>query len=177
MPGIPLNQAVVDTRFGTCARRAMNAATFSAPLRGLRAAGNEASAVGDQHHFGGEQFHQPLHVARGDGGHELLDSCQLLRSIHLHPWPPRRDVLVGSVCDLADRGRALAHHFCDLLVRRLEHLAEHEHGTLSRTQGLEHGEHGYRDILGKLSVLRHIGAGEQRLGQPLPDVVLPPARH
>jgi hypothetical protein len=111
------------------------------------------------------------------GRHELLDGGLLLGSVHLHPWPPRRDVLAGTVRDLPYRGRGLAHHLGDLLVRRLEHLAQHEHCPLGRTEGLQHGEHRDRDVLAELGVLGHIGTGEQRLGQPFPDVLLPAAGH
>ena len=41
---------------------------------------------------------------------------------------------------------------------------------------LEHGEHRDRDALGELDVVGDVGAGEQRLGQPLADVVLAPPR-
>src|SRR5215203_7516527 len=34
----------------------------------------------------------------------------------------------------------------------------------------------YRDALGELDVLGHVGTGVQRLGQPLPDVLLAPPR-
>jgi hypothetical protein len=73
--------------------------------------------------------------------------------------------------DLSDRGGGLAHRLGDLVVRRLEHLAQHGHRPLDRTEGLRHGEHRDRDVRGELGVLGHIGAGEQRLGQPLPDVL------
>ena len=60
---------------------------------------------------------------------------------------------------------------------RLEHLVQHEHGPLGRTEGLQHREHRDRDVLGELGVLGHIGTGEQRLGQPFPHVLLPAAGH
>jgi hypothetical protein len=65
----------------------------------------------------------------------FVDGRLLLGSVHLHPRPPRRDVLAGTVRDLPDRGRGLAHHLGDLMVRRLEHLAQHEHCPLGRTEG------------------------------------------
>ena len=170
---MPLNQTVVARRSGTCAKRDRNAATFPAPVIGLPRRRHQTTAVGDQHHFGGEHFHQSLHVARGDGGHELLDRGQLLGPIHLHPRPPRCHVFVGTMRNLPDGGRALAHHLGDLLVGRLEHLAEDEDGSLRRTEGLQHREHGNRDVLGQLCILGHVGAGEQRLGQPFPHVLLP----
>ena len=107
----------------------------------------------------------------------LLECRLLLGPVHLHPRPPRRDVLAGTVRDLPDRGRGLAHDLGDLVVWRLEHLVQHEHGPLGWTKGLQHGEHGDRDVLGQLGVLGHIGTGQQRLGQPFPDVLLPPAGH
>ena len=71
----------------------------------------------------------------------------------------------------------LAHDLGDLVVGCLEHLVQHEHGPLGRTEGLQYREHRDRDVLGELGVLGHIGTGEQRLGQPFPDVVLPLAGH
>jgi hypothetical protein len=65
----------------------------------------------------------------------------------------------------------------DLVVRRLEHLVQHEYGSLGRTEGLEHREHSDRDVLGELGVLGRIGTGEQRLGQPFPHILLPAAGH
>ncbi len=43
-------------------------------------------------------------------------------------------------------------------------------------EGLQHGQHRDRDALGELDVLGHVGAGQQRLGQPLADVLLAPPR-
>ena len=43
-------------------------------------------------------------------------------------------------------------------------------------QGLQPGQHRDRDAFGELDVLGHVAAGEQRLGQPLPEVFLAPPR-
>ena len=80
--------------------------------------------------------------------------------------PPR------PVRDLADRGRALADGLGDLVVAHGEHLAQHEHRPLGGREGLQHQQHGHRDAVGQLDVLGHVGRGEQRLGQPGPDIGL-----
>ena len=76
------------------------------------------------------------------------------------------------VRDLADRGRALADGFGDLVVGQVEHLAEHEHRPLGRREGLQDQQHRHRDAVGQLDVLGHVGRGQQRLGQPGADVRL-----
>jgi len=77
-------------------------------------------------------------------------------------------VTAGPVRDLPDRVRALAHRRRDLLVRRAEHLAQHEDGPLGRRQRLQHDQQRHRHALGELDVLGHVGRGEQRLGQHCP---------
>ena len=84
----------------------------------------------------------------------------------------RRDVCPRPVRDLADRGRALVDGFRDLVVRQVEHLAQHEHRPLGRRERLQHQQHRHRDAVGQLDVLGHVGRGEQRLGQPGADVGL-----
>jgi hypothetical protein len=87
------------------------------------------------------------------------------------------DVVASPVGDLADGGRGLADGLGDLVVGRVEHLAQHEHGALRRTERLEHGEHRDRDALGELDVGGDVRARQQRLRQPFADVLLAPSRH
>jgi hypothetical protein len=85
-------------------------------------------------------------------------------------------VLAGAVRDLAHRGRRLVDRGGDVVVGEVEDLAQDEHRALGGRERLEHGQHRDRDALGELDVLGDVGAGEQRLGQPLADVVLSAAR-
>ena len=77
-------------------------------------------------------------IAGGNRGHEPFECCLLLGPVHQHPRPSRRHVLAGTVRDLPDSGRRLAHDLCDLVVWRLEHLVQYEHGPLDWSKGLEH---------------------------------------
>ena len=112
---------------------------------------------------------------RSDRGEEPVDDLLLLGAVDLHPRSPRGHVLARAVRDLPDRRRRLADRLGDLVVRHVEDLAQHEDRALGRRERLQHGQHRDRDALGELDVLGHVGAGEQRLGQPLADVVLAPA--
>jgi hypothetical protein len=80
------------------------------------------------------------------------------------------------VSDLPDRGRRLVDRCSDVGVGQVEDLAQDEDRPFGGREGLQHGQHRDRDALGELDVLGHVGTGEQRLGQPLPDVLLAPPR-
>jgi hypothetical protein len=85
-------------------------------------------------------------------------------------------VVTRAARDLSHGGRGLVNRVGDLPVGHVEDLTEHKHGSLGRAQRLQDGEHRHRDALGQLDVLGDIGAGQQRLGQPLADVLLAAAR-
>ena len=85
-------------------------------------------------------------------------------------------MLAGPPRDLPHRGRGLPDGLGDLAVGHLEDLAEHEHRPLRRPERFKHGQHRDRDTFRELHVLGDIGAGQQRLRQPLADVVLAAAR-
>ncbi len=85
-------------------------------------------------------------------------------------------MLTDAVRHLADRGGGLVQCRRDLVVRQVEDLAEHEHRALGRAERLEHGEQRHRDALGELEILGDVRRGQQRLGEPLADVVLAAAR-
>jgi hypothetical protein len=76
------------------------------------------------------------------------------------------------VRDLADCRRPLSEGFGNLLVGHIEHFAQHEHGPLSRREGLEHQHHRHRYAVRQLDVLCDVGSGKQRLGQPGANVGL-----
>ena len=76
----------------------------------------------------------------------------------------------------AGRRRGLADGLRDLVVGRVERPAEHEHGALGRTEGLERGEHRDRHALGELDVVSDVRTRQQRFRQPFADVLLAPSR-
>ena len=84
----------------------------------------------------------------------------------------RRHMVFRTMGDLPHRRGRLVDRLGDLVVGHVEHLAQHEHRSLGRRERLEHREHRDRDVLGELDIVSDIRTREQRLGQPLPDVVL-----
>ena len=117
-----------------------------------------------------------LQVAGLHSEHEPVEDRLALPGAHLLARLTGLDVVAGAVGDLAHGGGRLVHGVRDLVVPDVEDLAQHEHRPLGRRQGLEHHEHRGRDAVGELDVLGHVGRGEQRLGQPRPDVRLALAR-
>jgi hypothetical protein len=83
---------------------------------------------------------------------------------------PRRAPAPGG--DLADGRRCLVDGVGDLVVAEVEHVAQHEHRPLRRRQRLQHQQHRHRHAVGQHDVLGHVRRGQQRLGQPWPDVRL-----
>jgi hypothetical protein len=79
-------------------------------------------------------------------------------------WSARGDVCLCPIGELADRGRALADGFGDLVVLEIEHLAQHEHRPFDRRERLQHQQHRHRDAVGQFDVLGHVRRGQQRLG-------------
>ena len=132
----------------------------------------DPAAVSQQDDVRREHVEQALQVTRFDRPLECLERAAGLGCGHGPARPPRRDVGAGPVRDLADRSRALADSFGDLVVLQTEHLAQHEHCPLGRRERLQHQQHRHRHALGQFDVLGHVGRGEQRLGQPGADVGL-----
>ena len=149
---------------------------MSDPTIGCRAAATTPPPSATSTTSGASTSSRPCRSPPRDRGQEPLDDRLLLGPVHLHPRPARGHVLPRAVGDLPHGGRRLADRLRDLVVRHVEHLAQHEHRPLGRVERLQHGEHRDRDALGELDVVGHVGAGEQRLGQPLADVVLAPPR-
>ena len=85
-------------------------------------------------------------------------------------------VAAGAHGELARVVLRLADRLGDLVVGVVEHLAQQEHRALHRREAFEQHEEGHRHRVGHLGVLRGVGClvGEQRLGQPWPDVTLAP---
>jgi hypothetical protein len=86
-------------------------------------------------------------------------------------------VALRAVRDLPHGRRRLPDGIGDLVVRHVEDLAQHEDDPLCRPEGLQHGQHGDGQVLREPDVVRHVGAGEQRLGEPFADVLLAPPGH
>ena len=89
---------------------------------------------------------------------------------------PLGDVAAGAMGDLPDRGLGLSDRLGQLAVPEVEHVAEEEHRTLGRRQRLQHQQHRRRQAVRQLEVLGDVGRGQQRLGQPRADVLLPTPR-
>ena len=138
--------------------------------------GREPAAVGDQDHVRCQDVHQLLQLPGAQRGQEPLHHGVLLGPAHPHPRLAGRHVLAGPPRDLPHRPRGLPDGRGDLAVGQVEDLAEHEHRPLGRPERFQHGQHRDRDALRELDVLGDIGAGQQRLRQPLADVVLAAAR-
>ena len=119
-----------------------------------------------------EDVEQTLQIARFGRPLERRERVPGLGRGYHPARPALRDVRPRPVRDLADRGRAFADGFGDLVVGQVEHLAQHEHRPLVRREGLEHQQHRHRDAVGQFDVLGHVGRGQQGLGQPGADVGL-----
>ena len=156
---------------------AMSAATLRAPTTGRRIAVALPpwSAVQVPRR---QQRHQPVHVAGGRRGQELLgDLCGPRGVDGSEPIAPRMHVFAGTVRHLAHRRRGFADRGGDFVVVEAEHLAQHEHRALVGGERLEQHQHRHRNRFGE----NDIGGGvavveQQRLGQPRADVVLAAAR-
>jgi hypothetical protein len=72
---------------------------------------------------------------------------------------------------LANGGLVLADHPGDVRIIEVEDLAQQEHRAFGRRQPLEQHQEGDRDAL---RVALALLGGEERLGQPGPDVLLAP---
>jgi len=88
--------------------------------------------------------------------------------------PALLDVASRAGAELADVVRALADDPGDLPILVVEDVVEHQDGSLLRRQALQQHEHRQRQRVGHLRVPRRIvvAVGDDRLRQPLPDVVL-----
>ncbi len=125
-----------------------------------------------------QQRHQPVHVAGGRGGQELLgDLLGPLGVDGPEPVAPGVHVFAGAVRHLTHRRRGFADRFGDLVVVEAEHLAQHEDRPLVRGERFEKNQHRHRNRFGENDIGGGIAVVEQqRLGKPRPDVVLATAR-
>ncbi len=135
-----------------------------------------ASAVRDGLHVGREQLLQPVDVALAQRVEEPRRQLLPLAAIGGEPRPPLLDVPAGSDDELTAGRLGTIHGHGDLRELEPEHVTQHEHGTFERTQPLEQHEGGHRDGVGQLGGplgilvrIRH-----ERLGEPRPDIRLPP---
>ena len=82
------------------------------------------------------------------------------------------DVAARPVQRLPARGLAASDGLGDLPVRVVEHVVEHEHGALQRSQPLEQQQEPHRQRLAALDAFVRAVAGGDRLGQPHARVAL-----
>src|SRR3546814_10952027 len=78
--------------------------------------------------------------------------------------------------DLAHGSGGLPDRLGQLLIAEPEHLVEHEDRALGRGERLEHQQHRRREAVGERHILRNVRAGQEWLGQPRTDIVLPATR-
>jgi hypothetical protein len=138
---------------------------------GLRR-GHDSAAIGDQDHVRCDELHQLQQLPGSQRGQEPLHHGLLLRPAHPHPRPPGGHVRASPPSDLPHRNLRFPHSLSDLRVGHLENLAEDKHRSLRRPERLKHRQHRNRHALRQLDVLGDIGAGQQRLRQPLPHILL-----
>lgn len=84
---------------------------------------------------------------------------------------------VGQQDYLAYGGGTLVDGTGDLVVLDAEHFAQHEHGPLGGGQSVQDEQHRDRDTVGQSDVVRDVGCGQQRFGQPRAGVRLTPTPH
>ncbi len=101
-------------------------------------------------------------------------SVVALLARRLEARPALLDVLAGAGAELAHVVLALADDRRDLPVRVVEHVVQQQHGSLLGREALQQHQHRQRQRIGRLRVAGRIVAtvGDDRLGQPLADVVL-----
>ena len=124
---------------------------------------------------GGEQLLQPVDVAFAEGVEEPGGQLLALSSVGGEPRPTRLHVPASSDRELAACGLRTPDRRRDLREVEPEHVPEHEHRAFERAQPLEQQQRRHRhrvgELRGALRVLVRIG--QQRLGEPRPDVRLP----
>ena len=145
---------------------------MSRPEDGSQRGLAHSPTVGDEQDVGGEHVDERLEVTGVGGDAEPLEDGRVLDAVDPLARAAGGHVLAGPVGDLAHGGRGSVDAVGDLVVGHVEHLAQHEDGPLHRGQGLQHEEHGRRDAVGELDVVGDVGDGDDRLGQPRPDVGL-----
>ena len=135
-----------------------------------------ASAIPDHLDVGSEQLPQSVDVAIPERIEEPRRQLLAFPAVRLEPRAP--DVHVASRPDreLAARRLRPPDGSRDLGKAEPEHLPQHEDRPFERGQPLEQQQgrhrHRVRQLRRPLRIL--VGVGEQRLGEPLPDVRLPP---
>jgi hypothetical protein len=102
--------------------------------------GDYTASVGNKGDVGRQDVEEGLYVAVVDGGEEPVNNLLVLRDADGHALAPSRDVVACPVGDLAHGGGSLVDRFGNFVAGGLEHLAQHEHGALGWSEGLEHGE-------------------------------------
>ena len=139
-------------------------------LRGL------ASGVRDDLNVSGEQLPQALDVAFPERVEEPCRQFLPLPAVRVEPGASGVHVAPRPHRELAARRLRPPDRRRDLAEAEPEHLPQHEHRPLERAEPLEQQQGRHRHRVGQLRRPLRIlvGVGEQRLGEPRPDIGLPP---
>ncbi len=130
----------------------------------------------DQLDVGSEQLPHSVDVAIAERIEEPRGQLLAFPAVRLEPGAPDSHVASRADSELAARRLRPPDGNCDLGKAESEHLPEHEDRPLQRGQPLKQQQGRHRHRIRQLRRPRRIliGVGEQRLGEPLPDVRLPP---
>lgn len=173
--GIAVDLAVLDVQpvEGLGGAGDEHAGDVVAAADGARAAGVRlAAAVGPQRHVRRQELHQPFQVAAEGRGHEPLGHLPLEARGDLGTGAAGLDMLAGAVGELPHRGGVAADHGGDLGVGVGEDLVQDEHRPLQRGERLQHHQQRERERVGPYGLVGGVGGGDERFGQPGPDVGL-----
>ena len=123
-----------------------------------------------------QQGLEPGQIPLLGGGEKPLGELLALLPRGLEPRAALPDVTPGPARELAHVVLALADDLRDLRIAVVEHVVQEQRGSLLGRQALEQHQHRQRQRVGHLGVLGWIvdAVGEDRLGQPLADVLLTP---
>lgn len=121
-----------------------------------------------------EQFLEAVHIALAQRLEEPRRQFRPLLVARLEPGPALGHVAPRPHHQLTARRLRAPHRRRDLGKAEVEHLPQHEHRPLQRTEPLQQQQgrhrHRVRQLRRPLRVL--VGVGEQRLREPRPDVGL-----
>ena len=135
-----------------------------------------ASTVTDQLDIGGEQLGQSVDIAVPECLKEPRRQLIPFPAIGLEPRTPDAHVPPRSHHQLSARRLGPANGTGNLIEPEPEHLPEHKHRPFQRGQPFEQQQdrHGHRIRQLRRPRRVRIRVGEQRLREPLPDVLLAP---
>ena len=135
-----------------------------------------AATVGPGDHVLGQHPLQRRHVAGQGGLQEPLHELAALLGRGGEPRARGGDMLLRPAVQLPDVRLVHLEDLRDLAVAVTERLSQHEHRPLRRGEPLQQHQHPQRQQLPLLHNLQRVAraaAGDDRLGQPRPDIALP----